>query len=84
MNPVEHLRWNLIPNSGMSVGLHWREWTKRELVELFADRGFSLHDHYFTQLEPSRSLFPRKQAVSLMYKLFPSLLPAQVAIFRKN
>jgi 2-polyprenyl-3-methyl-5-hydroxy-6-metoxy-1,4-benzoquinol methylase len=84
MNPVEHLRWNLTPNSGMSVGLHWREYTKHELVDVFAECGFSLHHHYFTHLAENRSPFMRKHLIRLMYKIFPSLLPAQVAIFRKN
>lgn len=84
MYPVEALRWNLTPNTGMSVGIHWREYTKKELVDLFTECGFSLHHHYFTHLAENRSPFPRKQLVRLMYRLLPSLLPAQVGIFRKN
>jgi 2-polyprenyl-3-methyl-5-hydroxy-6-metoxy-1,4-benzoquinol methylase len=84
MNPVEHLRWNLTPNSGMSVGLHWREYTKNELIDIFAEYGFSLNHHYYTHLAVNRSSYFRKHLISLMYKVIPSLLPAQVAIFRKN
>jgi 2-polyprenyl-3-methyl-5-hydroxy-6-metoxy-1,4-benzoquinol methylase len=84
MNPVEHLRWNLKPATGMSVGLHWREWTKEELVELFSESGFALKHHNYMLLSPNQSGFPRKQLVSAMYSLLPSLMPGQVAVFTKS
>lgn len=83
MNPVTHLIWNLTPGTGMSVGLHWREWTKKELVDLFAVAGFGLVSHQYGLLSSSGSSFPRKQVVGLAYTLFPFLMPNQVAIFRK-
>ena len=83
LNPVEALVWNLQPGSGMSVGLHWREWAKDELIDLFKVAGFKLESHKFGLTTPNRSRFPRKQLVSLMYKLVPSLMPNQVAIFQK-
>ena len=84
MNPVEHLRLNLKPATGMSVGLHWREWTKQELIELFSESGFALKHHNYMLLSPNQSGFPRKQLVAAMYSLLPSLLPAQVALFTKS
>lgn len=84
MNPVQHLYWNLSPDTGMSVGLHWREWAKNELIELLAGSGFTLQRHYYTSLSENRSRFPRRQLISLMYSLFPSLLPAQVGFFQKK
>jgi SAM-dependent methyltransferase len=84
MNPVEHLYWNLSPDTGMSVGLHWREGAKDELIELLSGSGFSLQSHYYTLLSANRSRFPRRQLISLMYSLFPSLLPTQVGVFMKN
>lgn len=84
VNPVEHLQWNLNPHSSMSVGLHWREWTKSELIELYDVCGFDLERHAFGLVTPNRSGLIRKTAVSLMYRMMPSLLPNQVAIFRRK
>lgn len=81
MNPIEHLVMNLKPGTGMSVGLHWREWTKEELVQIFAEAGFSLKSHRYGLVTSNRSGFPRKQLVGLMYSLMPSLMPNQVAVF---
>ena len=84
MNSVEHLRWNLQPETGMAVGLHWREWTKEELIELFSEAGLALRSHSYTLLSPNQSRFPRKQLVKAMYGLLPSLMPGQVAVFKKS
>lgn len=84
MNSVEHLRWNLQPETGMAVGLHWREWTKEELIELFSEAGFSLKSHRYALLSPNQSRFLRKQLVNAMYAIAPSLMPAHVAAFMKT
>ncbi len=83
INPVEHLHWNLEPNTGMSVGLHWREWTKSELIELFSGCGFKLNRHCYCKLSNKKSGFPRRQLVAMTYSIFPSLLPGQVTVFGK-
>jgi SAM-dependent methyltransferase len=83
LNSVEALVSNLQPNSGMSVGLHWREWAKDELIDLFTVAGFKLESHKFGLTTQNRSRFPRKQLVSLMYKIWPSLMPNQAALFQK-
>jgi hypothetical protein len=80
MNPIEHLVMNLKPGTGMSVGLHWREWTKAEMVQLFAQAGFTLRSHRYGLISANTSGFPRKQLVSAMYALMPSLMPNQVLI----
>lgn len=84
LNPVEHLIWNLTPGSGMSVGLHWREWTRAELIDLFNASGFSLESHRFglTTCTGSRGL--RGIAVKTLYALFPGLMPNQVGVFAKT
>lgn len=84
LNPVEHLNWNLTADSGMSVGLHWREWTRAELIELFNATGFVLESHRFglTSVSGSRGL--RKLAVKTLYALFPGLMPNQVGVFAKK
>lgn len=84
LNPVQHLQWNLVPGSGMQVGLTWREWTKEELVDLFAAGGFELESHKFGVNTPNRSKFPRRHVVQAMYALCPSLMPTQIGIFRKR
>lgn len=83
VNPVEHLKWNLQPETGMAVGLPWREWTKEELIELFSEAGLALRIHSYILLSPNQSRFPRKQLVKAMYGLVPSLMPGQVAVFMK-
>lgn len=83
LNPPLHLVWNLQPESGMSVGLHWREWTREELVELFKIAGFSCVWHKYGLVTPNRSKFIRKLLVSILYKIFPGLMPNQVGLFSK-
>ncbi len=84
INPVRHLVLNLVPGTGMSVGLHWREWTKQELIELFEAAGFDLESHQFGLVTPNRSGILRKSLVNMMYSAFPSLMPNQVAVFIKE
>ena len=84
MNPVSDLVHNLIPETGMSVGLHWREWTKDEMVQLFKEAGFSLKSHKYGMITNNVSSFPRKQLIGLMYALDPSLMANQVGIFVRD
>jgi SAM-dependent methyltransferase len=84
LNPIEHLVWNLQPETGMSVGLHWREWTREELIELFRVSGFDLASHRFDITTRNISKPYRKFLVSILYKLWPSLMPSQTAVFRKR
>jgi len=83
LSPVKHLEWNLREDSALKVGLSWREWTKQEVVELFAASGFELVSHKFGLNTPNRSTFPRKQIVNAVYGAFPSLMPTQIGVFRK-
>ena len=83
INPVSDLIMNLRPGTGMSVGLHWREYSKMELVELFQAAGFIAESHKFGLIAPNSSGFPRKQLVAAMYRCFPQLMPNQVGMFQK-
>lgn len=83
-NPVSDLIRNLQPETGMAVGLHWREWTKKELIELFSVSGFSIVEHHYDQVAPNISPFPRKQMISAMYKFFPAFCSHQVGVFKKE
>lgn len=84
LDTIDRLAWNLDPGTGMSVGLHWREWTKGELIELFDHCGFDTENHRFVLTTPNRSGFPRKTLVSLMYALCPSLMTTQIGLFKKR
>ena len=84
LNPPSDFVWNLQPGTGMSVGLHWREWSREELIDLFKCVGFGCEWHKFGLVTPNKSKFPRSIAVKLMYKFFPSLMPNQVGLFKKN
>jgi|GEM_PF-5559704 2-polyprenyl-3-methyl-5-hydroxy-6-metoxy-1,4-benzoquinol methylase len=84
MNPISHLVLNLKPETGMSVGLHWREWTKDEMVQLFKKAGFSVKSHKYGVYTNNVSPFPRKQLIGLMYALAPSLMANQVGVFVRN
>lgn len=81
MNPVSDLVLNLKPETGMSVGLHWREWTKDEMILLFKEAGFSVKSHKFGMVVNNVSAFPRKQLINYMYAMFPSLMSHQVGVF---
>lgn len=84
LDPVRHLVQNLESGKGISVGLHWREWTKAELIDLFDFCGFDVEHHRFEVTTPNRSKFPRKQLVSLLYFIRPSLMTTQIGVFRKK
>lgn len=83
-NPIQHLVWQLNPSATFSIGLHWREYTASELMQMFSLTGFEVILHrYFRTSDNISKRFPRKQFVSLMYYLIPSFMPCQIAIGRK-
>lgn len=82
-NPVEHLEWNLTPETGMSVGLHWREYTKAEMEDIFRSRGLEMvHHTYCNYASPGSSI--KQRLVRLMYSIFPAFMHGQAAVFRKT
>ncbi len=84
-NPVEHLVWQLNPNSDFSIGLHWREYMAAELEQLLTFTNFKMIRHYYCHYNSrSESPFLRRALVSLMYKCFPTFLPCQVALGAKS
>ena len=84
-DPVQHLVWQLNPQAAFSIGLHWREYTKAELVQIINLSGFQLlksyYCHYVENRNPNRM---RQILVCLMYACFPSFLPNQVVIVKKK
>jgi len=84
-NPVDHFFWALDPTSAMSVGLHWKEYTKAELIDFFTRNGFSLQEHYYCKyVNNSGSGIVRRTVVDLVYRTAPQLMQCQVAMFAKN
>lgn len=77
-NPIEDFRQQLSADGNMIVGLHWREYTRSELVEMARMTGF----------EPDRHYFDVSEQVSLpaqiVYRFVPSLRPCQVLISTKR
>lgn len=83
-NPPHHYEWALDPDAPMTVGLHWKEYTRDELVTFFERQGFTCQRHYFSKVvENSQSHFLRRNLVNLLYTLKPSLRPNQVGFFVK-
>ena len=75
----------LNPADGMSVGLHWKEYTKAELLVFFQLEGMHCVRHYYCRyVNRTTSSFLRRSLVGLVYRLFPSLMQCQVAIFAKD
>jgi len=80
-NPVKHLVWQLNPKESFSIGLHWKEYTAAELVEVLSLTGFQCSRSYYCHT--NEHLNPnvlRRMLVRLMYSCFPAFLPSQVAI----
>jgi SAM-dependent methyltransferase len=77
-NPVSDFRAQLSPDGNMIVGIHWREYTKAELLELLTLSGFTCERHSY--LDAARSSAP----AWLLYRGFPSLRPYQVAVAKKS
>lgn len=70
-NPISDFHRQLCPGSNMIVGLHWREYTRAEILELLELAGFSTSRHYFFTSTPS--MLPAR----LLYHFFPQLRPNQ-------
>jgi 2-polyprenyl-3-methyl-5-hydroxy-6-metoxy-1,4-benzoquinol methylase len=84
-NPPGHFVWALNPASAMSVGLHWKEYTKTELLTFFKLEGMRCVRHYYCRyVKRTTSSFLRRALVGFIYWLFPSFMQCQVAIFAKD
>ncbi|WP_158230962.1 class I SAM-dependent methyltransferase [Rhodopirellula bahusiensis] len=82
LSPISSLLLQLQPGMATSVGLHWREWTKDELVELFNASGFHVDRHWYRQ--HIRGIKIRNRIVNALYTVFPALQPGQVGVFKKD
>lgn len=91
-NPISHLIANLNPKSTAKVGLHWREYTKKEVAEMLLILGFTIKSHYFfdasvdhAKYQPSNVFQGLKRKVKqILLNTFPSLKWNQTAIAIKQ
>jgi 2-polyprenyl-3-methyl-5-hydroxy-6-metoxy-1,4-benzoquinol methylase len=83
--PVTYFQDGIDPESLAAFGYHWHEFTKAELEELFALRGFSMIEHeYCRYVDKTSSAAWRRGLVGSIYKALPSLMQCQVGVFQKN
>jgi|AntRauTorckE6833_2_1112554.scaffolds.fasta_scaffold18036_3 2-polyprenyl-3-methyl-5-hydroxy-6-metoxy-1,4-benzoquinol methylase len=83
--PVTYFEDGIDPESLAAFGYHWHEFTKSELEELFALRGFRMIAHqYCRYIERTGSNAVRRWLVSSIYKIFPALMQCQAAVFQKS
>lgn len=76
-NPVRDFELQLSTRGNMLVGIHWREYTRTELLELLSLVGFDLERHGF-HVDGRASLVGR-----ILYSCLASLRPSQVAVARR-
>ncbi len=82
--PVSYFQDGIDPESLAAFGYHWHEFTQSELIDLFRLRNFELVRHDFCRyVSRTESNWLRRSVVSLIYRLAPSLMQCQVAVFRK-
>ena len=79
---VEMLNLGLEPDSGASVGFHWREHTKDSLIDLFDASGFECVEHRFVTTNPIDGSFPKSTVKAILFGAAPSLMGGQVGVFR--
>lgn len=91
-NSIDEYFAQLDTSRNFSVGLHWREYTKSELIYLIDRIGFKFVSHYFFHawdLESLslkfyiRSLWCKSNFIYTLKKLFPSLKENQTIICKK-
>lgn len=77
-NPVCDFAAQLSDEVNMIVGLHWREYTRKELLEMLDMTGFSLIWHAYSMPVHAHPL------AHIIYRLLPSLRPAQSLLAGKS
>jgi SAM-dependent methyltransferase len=84
-NPIEDFFAQLGNNGNMIVGLHWREYTLDEMVELLEEMGFKVTERYYYQdwnHSSSANIFLRLgQRIA---SLIPSFRTFQVLVAKKK
>ena len=75
--PIQSYFKQLDPSCNMIVGLHWREYTARELREMLEPLGFLIQRQYWFSL-------PESEEKTSLLKRFKALLHAAIPSFRPN
>lgn len=70
--------------SNMIVGLHWREYTMDETVEIFKKMGFDVVEKYFYQPKEGRRSDPIRRLLKELVFSYPPFRGFQVVIGRKT
>lgn len=73
-NPISDYHRQLCSDSNMIVGLHWREYTRAEVLELLDLTNFQTIRHYF--FTSTMSMLPAR----MLYRLFPQLRTNQTVM----
>lgn len=76
-NPISDFRAQLSRERNMIVGIHWREYTRAELIELLALCGFGCARHRY--VDATHASVP----AWLLYRMMPALRPYQVVVSKK-
>lgn len=77
-NPVSDFYEQLERENNMIVGIHWREYTKKEITAMLDRTGFDVIRHYYSCSLQSHF------SVKWLYYLFPQIRPNQTAITIKR
>jgi len=77
-NPIEDFSAQLRSDCNMIVGIHWREYTREEMVTMLALSGFRVIKHYFFTNTRSQYL------ARMLYRLLPQFRPNQTMLVQKD
>ncbi len=82
-NPIEDFFFQLDRKKNMIVGLHWREYTLAETIQIIERMGFeAISKYYFAETGAARTSFLKVVAKKVFYA-YPPFRPCQVVIGRK-
>lgn len=83
-NPIDDFYRQLDRNDNMIVGLHWREYTLPETIQLIERMGFeTVASYYFSEKMHMRAGLLKTVFRKLLY-LYPPFKPSQVVIGKKR
>lgn len=82
-NPIEDFFRQLDRNDNMIVGLHWKEYTLIETMQMIEKMGFdTIVKYYFRESEHTRTSLLKRTLKEIVYS-YPPFRPYQVVIGRK-
>jgi hypothetical protein len=81
-NPVQHFFSQLDKSKNMIVGLHWREYTLSETIEILGKMGFQIKKAYYFNTVPLNNSW-LKSILDFFVYIVPSFRHFQVVIGQK-